>query len=95
MSSVKRELDFEHLPVDEPMDDTDVNLRAYLARLSDDHLRTYDPAWTDEQVMAWDGNFKDDGTLMLVCCSRDVEIDEFRAVLAQHLVFRGLVPAAS
>jgi hypothetical protein len=83
-------LDFEHLPAGVPMDETDVSVRAYLARLSDERLREYNPAWTDEQVMAWDGNFRSDGALMLVCCERDVEVQEYRRVLEEHLMFRGL-----
>lgn len=52
-----------------PMDEADVSLRACLSRLTDGHLAECDPAWTDEQVTAWDGNFKSDGTLMLDCCA--------------------------
>jgi hypothetical protein len=74
----------ERLPDDAPLDETDINLRAYLARLSDEHLAGYDPSWTDEQVMAWDGNFRSDGALMLVCCERDVDAAEFRGVLERH-----------
>jgi hypothetical protein len=80
----KTPADLEHLPGDPPLDETDVNLRAYLTRLSDEHLATYDPSWTEEQVMAWDGNFRSDGALMLVCCERDVDVSEFRRVLEQH-----------
>lgn len=83
-------LDFEHPPGAGPMDETDVSVRAYLARLPEDHLRQYDPSWTDEQVTAWDGNFRSDGGLMLVCCERDVDVHEFRAVLEEHLRFRKL-----
>ena len=79
--SANNHLDYEHLPAGVPMDETDVSLRAYLARLSDEHLAQYDPAWTDEQVVAWDGNFRSDGGLMLVCCERDVDVLEFRQVL--------------
>lgn len=82
------EVDFEHLPGSEPLDETDVSLRAYLARLSDEHLAKYDPAWGDEQLMEWDGNFRSDGGLMLVCCERDVDAAEFRRVLEEHLRFR-------
>jgi hypothetical protein len=81
-------IDFEHLPGDGPLDETDVSLRAYLARLSDEHLARYDPSWTDEQVMEWDGNFRSDGALMLVCCERDVDVGEFRRVLERHLDYR-------
>ena len=81
-------MDFEHLPDDERLDETDVSLRAYLASLSADKLARYDPHWTDEQVLAWDGNFRSDGALMLVCCERDVDVTEFRRALAQHLRYR-------
>ncbi len=85
-----RGLDFEHVPSGRPMDETDVSLRAYLAGLSDEHLAEYDPAWTDKQVLEWDGNFRSDGALMLVCCERDVDVHEFRQVLEEHLAYRKL-----
>jgi len=84
--------DEEHLPGDGPLDETDVSLRAYLARLPDDRLSLYDPAWSDQQVMEWDGNFRSDGSLMLVCCERDVDIAEYREVLERlrrHRAIRG------
>lgn len=82
--------DFEHPPDAGPLDDAAVNLRAYLADLSDEHLSEYDPTWTDEQVVEWDGNFRNDGSLMLVCCHRDVDVSEFRQALHEHLRLRGL-----
>lgn len=90
MSDSSHTIDYEHLPADKRMDETDVSLRAYFVELSDEHLRKYDPNWTDEEVIAWDDNFRSDGALMLVCCERDVEIDEFREVLEQHLKARGI-----
>jgi hypothetical protein len=83
-------INYEHFPDDGPLDETDVNLRAYLTRLSDEHLALYDPAWTDEQVRQWDGNFRSDGGLMLVCSERDVDVEEFRRILEKHLRFRKL-----
>ena len=71
-------------------DETDISLRAYFTRISDDRLRQYDPAWSDEQLTEWDGNFRSDGALMLVCCERDIEIDEYRTVLAEHIQRREL-----
>jgi hypothetical protein len=82
------QLEFEHLPGDGPLDETDVSLRAYLARLSDEHLAGYDPAWSDERVIEWDGNFRSDGALMLTCCERDVDVAEYRRVLERHLAYR-------
>ncbi len=81
---------YEQLPTGIPMDETDVNLRAYLSRLTVEHLQQYDPAWSDEQTLDWDGNFRSDGNLMLVCCERDIDITEFRRVLEEHLTFRNL-----
>jgi hypothetical protein len=66
-------------------DETDISLRAYFSRLSDEKLREYDPAWSDERVIEWDGNFRSDGALMLVCCERDIQIAEYRAVLEEHI----------
>ena len=48
-------------------------------------------SWTDEQVMEGCGDFKDDGTLMMACSERDVEIDEFRRVLEQAIAYRDRV----
>ena len=71
-------------------DETDISLRAYMTRMSDDRLREYDPNWTDQQVVDWDGNFRSDGALMLVCCERDIEIEEYRKVLEENIERRGL-----
>lgn len=83
-----RDVNFERLPGDGPLDETDVALRAYLARLTDEHLTQYDPTWPDDRVTAWDGNFRSDGALMLTCCERDVGVGEFREVLQQHIAYR-------
>ena len=58
-----------------------------LSGLSEEHLAEYEPSWPDEQVLDWDGNFRSDGQLMLVCCERDVDVQEFRRVLELHLRF--------
>jgi len=81
-------MDYEHLPGDPPLDETEVSLRAYLARLPEEHLAQYDPSWSDEQVSEWDGNFRSDGALMLVCCERDIDVTDFRHALEQHLQYR-------
>ena len=47
--SDNHEPDFERLPGDGPLDETDVNLRAYFARLAEEPLAGYDPAWSDER----------------------------------------------
>jgi hypothetical protein len=79
---------FEQDPSDEPMDETSFNLRAYFDRIDDERLREYSPEWTDEQLMAWDGNFKSDGDLLLPCSEREVDVVEYRRVLAQCLRYR-------
>ncbi|MGE0533859.1 MAG: hypothetical protein AB7O68_02735 [Pirellulales bacterium] len=83
-------VNYEVLPAGRDMDETDINLRSYFSRLSDERLREYQPEWTDEQVMAWDDNFTVDGNLFMICCERDVEIDEYRQVLEEHMRLRGL-----
>lgn len=85
--------DSERLPDDGPLDETDVALRAYFARLPAEHLAAYDPAWPDERVIAWDGNFRSDGCLMLVCCERDVDLEEYRAVLERYIAYRRTLSA--
>lgn len=84
---------FEQEPTTEPMDETGVNLRAYFDRIDDVKLQQYQATWTDAQVIEWDGNFKDDHTLFILCCERDVEIDEYRRVLEQVLAYRTRVRA--
>ncbi len=83
---------FEQAPYAETPDETTVNLRAYFDRMSDEKLREYSADWADQQVIEWDGNFRSDRALMLVCCDRDVEIDEYRTVLEQCRRFRGIAP---
>ena len=82
------DINYERLPLGMAMDETDVNLRSYLSRMSDEKLSEYDPTWSDEQVMAWDDNFRDDEVLFLICSERDVNIEEYRRVLMEHIRFR-------
>ena len=82
---------FEQEPIAEALDETGVNLRAYFDRMDDDKMRQYDSSWTDGQVREWDGNFRDDDTLMLFCCERDVEIEEYRQVLEECIAYRDRV----
>ena len=84
------DVNYERLPADMAMDETDINLRSYFSRLSDERLREYDPNWSDEEVIAWDDNFTSEGNLFLICSERDVEIDEYRRVLEEHRRFREL-----
>ena len=82
---------FEQEPSDKPVDETGVNLRAYFDRMDDGKMRQYSSAWTDEQVIEWDGNFRDDGELMLLCCERDVDVEEYREVLEACISYRNRV----
>jgi hypothetical protein len=82
---------FEQDPSDEPMDETRVNLRAYFDRMDDEKMKRYRPDWTDEQVIEWDGNFRDDGHLMILCSERDVDVTEYREVLEQCIDYRNRV----
>lgn len=82
---------FEQEPTTEPLDETSVNLRAYFDRMPDEKMREYDSAWSDEQVIEWDDNFRDDGCLMMFCCERDVEIDEYREVIEEAIRYRDRV----
>jgi hypothetical protein len=81
---------FEEAPYPETPDETSVNLRAYFDGFSDQRLAQYSPAWSDDEVMKWDGNFRNDGALMMVCCDRDVDISEYRQVIEQARRFRGV-----
>ncbi|HLY16529.1 MAG TPA: hypothetical protein VKR61_04865 [Bryobacteraceae bacterium] len=85
---------FEQEPwIDESPDETSINLRAYFDRMPDEKLRQYSADWSDEQVIDWDGNFRDDGALMMACCERDVDVAEYRRVLEQECRYRDRVRA--
>ncbi|NDD63237.1 MAG: hypothetical protein EBZ36_04560 [Acidobacteria bacterium] len=79
---------FEQEPTTEDLDETAINLRAYFDRLPDARLQQYDPSWSDEELIEWDGNFKDDGTLMMFCCERDIGVNEYRRVLELCRLYR-------
>ena len=82
---------FEQDPTDEPMDETSVNLRAYFDHMPDEKMRQYSPSWSDEQVIEWEENFRNDGNLMMLCCERDVDVIEYRQVLEQCIQYRDRV----
>lgn len=82
------EWNFEQLPRDQPADESTVNLRAYLDRMPDDKMRQYRPDWTDEQVIEWCGDFREDGALFLVCSERDIDVAEFRKELEDCIAYR-------
>jgi hypothetical protein len=87
--------DFERFPPGTPRDETDISLRAYISRIPADKLNSFQSSWSDEEVMNWDGNFRCDGCLMLVCCERDVDVAEFRRVLHEFMVWRSQHERAS
>ena len=82
---------FEQEPTTEPMDETGVNLRAYFDRMDDDKMRQYSPDWTDEEVVEWDDNFRDDGEFMMFCSEREVDVAEYRQVLEESIRYRNRV----
>ncbi len=82
---------FEQEPFLESPDETAVNLRAYFDRMPDEKLLQYQPAWSDEQVIEWDGNFTDEGTLLIACSERDVDVEEYRRVLHENIEYRNRV----
>ena len=82
---------FEQEPWETPPDETSVNLRAHFDRIPDEKIQQYRTDWTDDQLMEWDGDFTDEGTLLLACSERDVEPDEYRAVLEQAIAYRNRV----
>lgn len=82
---------FEQEPTLNPLDETGVNLRAYFDRMDDEKMTAYSADWSDEQVIEWDGNFRDDGELMLLCCERDVDVAEYRRVLEECISYRNRV----
>ena len=79
---------FEQQPWTEPPDESAINLRAYFDCMPDEKLLQYSPAWSDQQVMAWDGNFKEDGFLLLICSERDIDVGEYRRVLEENIRYR-------
>lgn len=84
---------FEQDPREDPGDETSVNLRAYFDRMPDDKMREYSADWSDDQVLAWEDNFRDDGEFMLFCSEREVEMPEYRAVLEEAIAYRNRVRA--
>ncbi len=83
---------FEQEPwIDERPDETSINLRAYFDRMPDDKMQQYSPDWSDEQIVEWDGNFRDDGALMMACCERDVDVAEYRRVMERARAYRDRV----
>lgn len=86
--------DFESEPRFEEMSETGINLCAYFDAMPDAKMRTYDPAFTDEQLMEWDGNFTSDGDMLLPCCeSDDVDTAMYRRYIEECMKYRNRVRA--
>jgi hypothetical protein len=90
MSTMQQPIwNFEQEPWgDEEPDETSFNLRAYFDRMRDEKLQQYNPEWSDEELIEWDGNFTDEGNLLIACSERDVDPDEYRRVIAQCIEYR-------
>jgi len=56
--------------------------------MPNDKMQQYSSEWTDDQVVEWDDNFRDDGNLMLLCCEREVDVEEYRQVLHECIKYR-------
>jgi hypothetical protein len=85
---------FEGEPPFEEMSETGINLCAYFDAMSDAKLKTYDPTFTDEALMAWDDNFTTDGNLFLPCCESDeVDVGMYRRYIAECIRYRDRVRA--
>jgi hypothetical protein len=83
---------FEQEPfVGEDPDETSYNLRAYFDRMPDEKMRQYRPQWSDDELVDWDTNFRNDGALMIACCERDVDVAEYRRVLELAVAYRDRV----
>ncbi len=86
---------FEGEPPFEEMSETGINLCSYFDAMSDAMLQTYDPAFTDEQLMEWDGNFTSEGHLLLPCCeSEEVDPAMYRRYIERCIQYRDRVRGA-
>src|SRR5690349_1669556 len=85
---------FEGEPPFEERSEAGINLCAYFDAMPDAKLRAYNPVFSNEYLMAWDGNFKSDGDLFLPCCeSEEVEPDMYRRYSAECIRYRDRVRA--
>ncbi len=84
----ENEVDYEHLPAGQQMDEVDVSLRAHFANMSDEKLSEYKATWSDEEIVEWEPDFRNDGNLMMICVERDVDVVEYRQVIEEHIAFR-------
>ncbi len=83
---------FESEPPFEPRTEAGINLCAYFDGMPDAKLKTFDPTMSDEALMAWDGNFKSDGDMLLPCTeSEEVDVEMYRRYIAQCIRYRDRV----
>lgn len=83
---------FELEPPFEEMSEAGINLCAYFDAMPDSKLRTWNPDFTDEELMAWDGEFCTDGHMLLPCCeSEEVEAEMYRRYIAENIKYRDRV----
>ena len=83
---------FEGEPPFEPRTETGINLAAYFDAMPDAKLRTWNPGFSDEELMAWDGNFRSDGEMLLPCCeSEEVDAAMYRRYIAACIAYRDRV----
>jgi hypothetical protein len=59
--------------------------------MSDEKMQQYNPAWSDEKLIEWDGNFTGEGNLLIACSERDIDPAEYRRVIAQAIAYRNRV----
>lgn len=86
---------FEAEPTREEISETSFNLAAYFDAMPDARMLQYDPAWSDEQLMTWDGNFTSEGNLLLPCSETDdVDAAMYRRVIEHCLEYRARVREA-
>lgn len=85
---------FEQDGSTESGDESSVNLRAYFDRMPDEKMQQYSSSWDDQQLMEWDGNFKNNGELLLPCSERDVDVQEYRQVLEACISYRNRIRPA-
>lgn len=83
---------FEGEPAFEEMSETGINLCAYFDAMPDTKMKTYDPSFTDEQLMEWDGNFTSEDTLLLPCCeTEEVDAAMYRRFIQECIRYRDRV----
>ncbi|MEZ5403872.1 MAG: hypothetical protein R2729_29600 [Bryobacteraceae bacterium] len=80
-------------PGSDPIDETTLELRAYLKRVPEAKVHQYRPEWTGDEVMVWSGDFDEDGFLVLPAAAgsvdaRSIDVVEFRRELEAALAQR-------